>query len=408
MKKIIVLALIVLGLPLIHSCNDLPTEIGKPLLPDTVSLAAISTRDTVLIPEAINYQGMFSLFNVGTILVGKYKSMTAIALSKFADVPDTLQSLTVDDIQSVQLSIVPRRYAIGDTMSEKFGFKIYRVNRRWVPDTTTYDSIMVSPKNYLDDQPIASFDSTITLQDTMKVITIELPKDLIVQWLNTDITGIYGLAIIPNEDCNVIHQFGAQGINAGDVYQQINVYYTTKENTTASFKMISGIDCSFVTGDVPNLQNHFVLQGALNWWVKLKFDVSPIQKIAGKFAGIHKAQLEFYLDSANSYWGNYGLPENIEIRRLPEGETNISNLVGSPYYAYKDSLSNKYIFPSITSVVQDWVNADGKGELILLPYNISSASGQLDRLSFYGLDAPQIEYRPYLRIFYSYIQEQKK
>lgn len=384
------------------SCNDKPTDLAINLLPDTVLTKGISSYDTILIPAMRVYKAKFPLFNLGTLFIGKANGISAISLSNFANLPDTLGYVTEDKIEVAQLTIYPRRYALGDTNNSNLAFDIYRVNRAWTPDTTTYDSLMLSPANYFGEK-IASYQGSIQLKDTLDEITFDLPKNLIADWLKTEqvydstkkeyvakrITN-WGLAFVPTSSSNVINSFAGSKIGATKL-SKIYIRYKNQQDSTKLLNLEAGVDVAFI--DVPKpAEDDIVLWNGINYWTELSFDISMIPKLSG----IHKAQLDLFLDESKSFHANNKLDSIIEGNyfRDPTKESTFQ------YIAAGDS-TGRFRFNSLTSSFQVWNKYDGKGTIVFMPHSTTNQANELDKLVFYGLNAADTTKRPQLKIIYS-------
>jgi len=218
--RIIIASFLIVFVLHLWSCNEQPSQIAVNLLPDTASVKGISSLDTQLIVSQRVYKADFPLFNFGAILIGKAGGMTAASISNFAFIPDTLDYLKVEDIELFQLTMYPHRYTYGDSISGYFGFDVYKVNRRWNRDTTNYDSLFTSPADYFDPIPIVSWSGKIPLGDSLGTVQIDLPKELLIDWLRTETVfdpdsnknitrriPNWGIAFVPHAACNVIHRF---------------------------------------------------------------------------------------------------------------------------------------------------------------------------------------------------------
>ena len=185
LKNISSIAFIFAIIVLLSSCNDKPTDIGAELLPSNADIKTLTSYDTTLLTGNVVYAGKIESHNRGVIHVGAFRDNSVSSILRQDRVPDSLSYLTENDIDSVILTIYPERYALGDTVSGNYGFDIFKVDRRWSLDTTTWDSLFISPKNYWENQAIASYEGKITLADTMNPISIRLPKSLAVDWFRT-------------------------------------------------------------------------------------------------------------------------------------------------------------------------------------------------------------------------------
>jgi len=401
MNKLIKLILLLL-IYLLISCNDKPSELGVNLLPDTVVTKGISTLDTILIPITVSYKAYYPLFNYGINFIGKANGLTAITLSNFAGIPDTLGWLTEEKIDKVELSMYPQRYALGDTLNGILSFDIYKVARRWNPDTTNYDSLIISPANYFGEK-IASFNGKIELKDTMDIVRISLPKSLIIDWFKTEMVydtvkkdsvpkaiKNWGLAFVPTINNSVINSFAGNYINATKT-STIFVNYKDKKDTSRTISLDATIDVTFL--DVPKFDStEIIVFNGANIWTEIFFDLSMIPK----FSGIHKAQLDLFLNEEKSFSGNYGLDSLIEANYF-------MNKNSSSTFQYISAPNNLglYRFNSITSSVQVWNRTNGKGSIIIMPHSIRNQALELDKLVFYGLENPDPNKRPLLKVIYS-------
>jgi hypothetical protein len=387
----------------ISSCNDKPGDMAINLLPDTVKIKSISTYDTVLITGARVYRAKYPIFNLGTVFIGKANGITAVTLLNFAFIPDTLGTLTEDKIENAELRIYPQRYAMGDSLNGNLQFDILKVIRRWNPDTTNYDSLIVAPADYFGEK-LSSFQGRITLQDTIPYISFNLPKHLIIDWLKTEmvldtatslmvpkIIPNWGIAFVPNQSTNVINTFSSNAANTA-TSSKIFVSYKDSKDSLNVLELASSVDMTYL--DIPKPDtNDIVIQDGANYWTELSFDLSMIPK----YAGIHKSQFEMFLNPSKSYQGN------VPLDSILEGDYFYSSS-GTPtfqYLGYKEPGTYRYIYPSFTSAIQYWNRSDGKGSIVLLPNSPSNQGRELERLVFYGINAPEIDKRPVLRVIYS-------
>lgn len=413
-KKILFYIILFFPAFLLISCNDKPSDLAVNLLPDTVKIETISTFDTVLITGKQVYMPKYPIFNTGAVFIGRHDDLIASTLLNFAWLPDTLGNLKEDQIESVVMNMFPERYAYGDTIGGSFGFDIYQVTKAWRPDSTTYDSLFVSPANYFGEK-ITSWDGKIELKDTIDKIQINLPAKLIIEWLKTEMKldsatntmkpkriPNWGLAFIPKENSNVVHRFIGSAPNQMISTSIIVTYKNTGQDTVSYLNLLSGVDVTYLkTSNVDT--NSIVVQNGLNYWTKIDFDLTMIPK----FSGIHKAQFELTLDPSKSRNGNVPLDSVLEMGYFIDNQ----RVNGFTYYGARESGSNKYIFSSITSIVQ-YHNKYGKTfTLELMPNSIFNQARELERLTFYGLNATEVEKRPQLKVIYSlnpaYLEPQK-
>lgn len=387
------------------ACNDKPSDMAINLLPDTVSIRTLSSVDTLIITGKTVFTPKLPIFNTGSVFIGKFEDVSAITLLNFAFLPDTLGNLNAEDIESVELTLYPQRYAYGDTLNGNYGFDIYRVTRRWTPDSTNYDSVMVSPANYYEPNKIASYDGRITLADTMANIKLSLPPEIIIEWLKTELAldtvtntmlpkriPNWGLAFIPKENSTVINRFEASAPNKAVSSTILVKYKDVAKDSIRNLNLVSGVDVTFLKTSIPDT-NDVVLQNGLNYWTRFDFDLSSIPR----FSGIHKAQFELTLDRTRSRHGNVPLDSIIDLAYFENDlKSSFFNYTGA-----KSADSDVYVFPSITSISQYMNKYGGKFSLVLMPNSIVNQSQELERLTFFGNDDPVISKRPTLKIIYS-------
>ncbi len=412
LKKISILAFVIAFFVLLSACNDKPTGIGAELLPSNADIKTITTYDTTLLTGNVVYAGRIESHNRGVIHIGAYLDNSVTSILRYDRVPDSLSYLTENDIDSVILTIYPERYALGDTVNGYYGFDIFKVSRRWSLDTTSWDSLFVSPRNYFDDKPLATYEGRLKLADTMSPVSINLPKSLMIDWFRTvpmydsvkkvtvdSLIPNWGIALVPKPNTNVVFSFGSQN-SATNKYSVIRAHYRGKNAKDTVSYMYSALDKVFFKKNIA-IDGSIVVQNGANIWSKLQFDLSMIPPNAG----IHKAQLDIVLDSANSYHGNNKL--DTIIQALLFKEKNEEKTIFYDYTAAKDPESNLYRFPSLTSAVQKWNLEGGKGQLIITPYNMINLAYEMDKLVFFGPNHPDSSKRPVLKVIYSTIKSGK-
>jgi hypothetical protein len=388
------------------SCNEQPSQIAVNLLPDTAAVKGISSLDTQIIVSQRVYKADFPLFNYGAVLIGKADGMTAAFISNFAFIPDTLDYLKVEDIELFQITMYPHRYTYGDSISGYFGFDIYKVNRRWNRDTTNYDSLFKSPANYYDPIPIASWSGKIPRGDSLGTVQIDLPKELLIDWLRTETVfdpdsgknvtrriPNWGIIFVPHAQCNVIHRFHGNQPSPNAISSIIKVDYKDKNDSLRSFNMISGIDMTFLEVPKPDT-NFIVIHNGINYWTELQFDLSMIPR----FSGIHKSQLILHIVEDSTKIGNIKFDSTvIEANFFMNDYLNpIFQFLGANM-----TQRTQFLFPSFSSAIQYWNRTTGKGSLILMPHSINAQARQLDRYYFYGINHPDISKRPVLKVIYT-------
>ncbi len=387
---------------IISACNDLPTSISSSLLLDTIAVKPLTSRDTTIITSSNSFIYRIQIFNSGTMFLGKYDDVKGLAMIRFSEIPDTLGNLTVDDIDSATLYIPLLSYALGDSNNTtSLSFKVYKIIKLWTNETN-WDSLFTSGSisDYFDySKVIGTFNGTIIQNDTaMATLSIPLDKNLMIEWFrlqkDTDSAKtIYGIALIPDENSNVIRTLSAQTVSENRTHPYISVTYKLNNNQYTSI-MNSAIDASCTNADPPET-NSLTVQGGVSDRFNLTFDLSMIPDEAA----IHAAEIEFTFDTTGSYAGNFGFDSTLDAKLFYDS-TNQTNYI--EYYGFRlNPTSNIYQFPSITSAIQYFIRHGKKGKLTFMPGTFQTEYRQLDRMKFFNIDAADTTKRPVLRIIYS-------
>lgn len=401
-KSIIFFLFILISSVFLNSCNEGPTLVGYNFLQDTATIQKITSDDTTLIYDVKSKSHSNSLFNVGRIFVGKSRDIEAVSIIRFADIPDTLSYLQEDDIEGVRLYLYPERYALGDTINGSNNFIIKTVNLPWTIQAN-WDTI--NSAGFMGEQ-IARYDQKIVLEDTIDIAVVDLDKKFFPNWLKLqpDTNAVvvnYGIALIPEDNSNIINSFGAEGLNVqtAGTSPTLRVIYKDKNKNydVDTLFLYSGINTTFFKSDNYD-STDIVIQGGLDVQSDLYFDVSMLPP----FSGINKVQLELTLNTAKTYAGNFEQTRAIIINYVSDSLNPASNYIYISEPA--DSNSNVYVAYSITSAVQLWNRGKGKGILRLSPYNFTDQYQRLDRWVFYGIDEPDKTKRPRVKIYYNVIK----
>lgn len=398
-KKILLTLLVaVIFGKLLSSCNELPTEITYSLLYDTTTVLPI-TSDSVNFFDGGQSKYVFAkIFNTGSIFIGAWNGFRAASLLRFkeSNLPDTLLWLTEDKIDSVVLVLPFDRYLFGDSLNRNLAFKVFLINQYWT-NQVTWDSFFVNwtPNNRVDPLPLGSFSGKVETKDTITEVSVKLSKGFIIDWLkkNKDSIPIWGLLIAPEPTCNIIHQISAQFITESKVsHPRLNVYYAHPDGSYRIWKVYSAIDASVV--DVPEIDtlNNFVIQSGFSYRVSLNFDVSKLPP----FSAIHFAQLELTIDPKNTIYGNTGLDSVFTGGYF--GKNPLDSVPEISFLGRR--IGDKVYFYKVSTPIELWLKESGKGELVLYSYYWNEVR-TLNRIAFYGFDAPDPQKRPKLKIIYS-------
>lgn len=382
----------------LSSCNELPSEITYSLLYDTTIVLPVTSDSVDFFGGLQTKYVPARIFNTGSIFVGGWNGYRTASLLRFkeSNLPDTLLWLTEDRIEKVELVLPFQNYLLGDSLNTNFSFKVFLINQYWT-NKVTWDSIFNdwTPKPLIEQMPIGSFSGKIQLKDTINEISIQLQKSFVLDWLskNKDSIPIWGLLIAPDPSCNIIHQIGAQYITESKVsHPKLVVYYKNQAGGNRIWYINSAIDASVV--DVPKVDtlNSFVIQSGFSYRFSIEFDLSKLPK----FSAIHFAQLELTIDPKNTFFGNTGLDSV-----FTGGYFGDNPLDSVPLISFLGSRQGeKVIFHKVSTPIELWLKENGKGELIFYSYYWNEVR-TLNRIAFYGLNAPDPRKRPKLKLIYS-------
>ncbi len=382
----------------LYSCNELPTEITYTLLYDTTVVSAISS-DTVDFFSGGQSKFVFAqIFNTGAIFLGGWNGYRAASLLRFkeSNLPDTLLWLTEDRIDSVRLILPFSNYVFGDSINSHISFKVFLIKDYWT-NKVTWDSIFTNwnPNHRIDPIPIGYFDGNIERTDSIKEIVIPLRKGFILDWLkkSKDSIPIWGLLLAPEPSCNSIHLISAQFVTESKVsHPKLVVNYKYLDGSDRIWNIHSAIDASVV--DVPKFDTlrSLIVQSGYSYRVSLSFDVSKLPRLAA----IHYAQLELTIDPENTVYGTSGLDTIFSGGYF--GNSPLDSVPIISFFGRRQG--DKVIFSKVSSPIELWLKQDAKGEILLYSYYWNEMR-TLNRIAFFGLDAPDPMKRPKLKIIYS-------
>jgi len=378
------------------SCNEQPTDVAYDLVSDSLGIFIISQTDTNLLVSHSNFNNSPNNSNTGYFFVGRTKDIETISVLRFGSIPDSLSYLKPEDFISAEIFLYPKRYAIGDTNSPSFAFNLHKVENYWSL-AANWDSInapgMISYK-------LGSYNSAITLKDTMGSISVPIEPKILSEWLqiqpDTNIAVVnWGIALVPEQSSNVIYTFGGEGVGYANVSPIIRGVFKNKLGEIDTLFLYTAINTTFIKNH--NIDsNDIVIQGGLDTRTTLNFDLSMIPK----FAGISKMEMQFTLNKEKSIFGNFDQDETFQIDFVSDSTQGI---YGNYYYYAQASDTNftKYYCPSTTSAAETWNRHTGKGKLQLSGSDFKSMYNRLDRMVFHSFNDPDTNKRPKIRVIYS-------
>ncbi len=408
-QKIVFLNLFLLLL--LAGCNEEPTNIGIDLLQDTILIDAISTDTTKLLNDYEVFNQKSPVFNAGAFLLGKTDEMESVTFFRFAQIPDSLEYLTPEDIISCKLIMYPNNYAIGDFKNPNLSFKFQKIIGNW-NNGTKFSEVNNNPGAYLDETEYEGWSGEIDVfRDSIPYLEMDFPRDIITDWFekehfNSDTNNvadtIWGVAAIPQTESNTIHRFNGLGKSEDDDYTNIETVYVNQNGDTDTLNMTVAIEYSMINDNSP-VEGSILIQGGLSLRTRLDFDVSALPDLSA----IHKSELILHYDEEKSYWGSLGPDSVIALRLFDEIKPDDHTV--APILEWTADLisgTNQYKFESISSAVETWSRTpEKKGSVVLLSMPVEQEFRQADRMVFYGNDAENPDLRPKIKIIYSYIEK---
>ncbi len=410
MNKLIILSFSILVIVL-SSCNEAPTEIGFPFINDTISVEAISSIDNPFIVEQKVFKQHVHYINMAGFLVGKSGDFQSMTFIRFVAPKDTFKYITPDKIISSKVTLKALKYVYGDA-SAPLAFSVYDVNKLWTPKTS-WDSVFNSNIDYINlNRKIGEYNSIVNVIDTGEYISFDLDKEITSEWMKfgNDTTQYInkGIALLPNENSKNIRKFDGPTISddpAKYYYSELNIHYYNADNIIDSIKLISAMEYSLSDAPADFNETDIVLQGAVQYNTELHFDLSTLPNNIA----IHSASLELNLDLNKSKLSNNStdsLRDNEIIatyRRASGADTStVYEKTVTPAYGQKTSNFISYNFEIFTFIVEQWILRDQKKGIVLLSKApIDKLYNTIDRYIFHGINDPDINLRPKLKIIYS-------
>lgn len=425
MRKITIPYIMSLALALVFlsSCNDLPTDMGSPLLFDTVGAKSITSNDYPLITKTFNFVRKKSRMNQNAMYIGQdpVSGLKSGGVFIFSgdNIDTTLHNKIKSGLTSVQLKLYPYEYILGDTASKFLSFDIYKIkknkmeNFKWVYGLQ-YDDIISTSNNYYDpSQKVGSYTGSL-VTSYLDSIYIDIDKNLMMDWLTNDyVTATdtfvnWGLVIVPREESKCIRRFRSPAPGTGDSVnynsQLVINYSETVDNTldTVTYLLPSSVESPFTGVFAPSNPNEILVQAGVEQSTLMYFDVSQIPTNAS----IILAQLELTINREKSVIGTpdykigytslmcYNLPYKYLGYKAEDVPLSSLSKYGGLYQSGDKFIFNEYFF----EVIEDWVYNKKEGYLWFF---FADTYNKLDKLVFYGMDEPDVNKRPKLKIMYS-------
>lgn len=428
----------------LSSCNDSPADVG--LITDTLDVKSISSNEAELIVSTGTEKGDrnsavgTSITHIG--ISGEIKAYTFIRYNE-ATIPDTLDYLTADDIESANLSFFQGSYGFGDLESRNVDFDIFSLNRG-IRSNTTYEDLFSGGEAAIKDDFIANYqfqavDYSTTFSLDEQLIPFE--KNTIIDWLDfrktqkqyfdstiaysseisstlsegelNSIADFFGhdrerseyinqIGLFPNQNSNIIvRSLNDTPFNIEDASYRspiITVAYRNQESILDTFYILPARTSYFVNNIEAN-ESGFSSQGVLSHRAFVELDLSSIPQQAT----IHRAEFELTIDRENSVIGSDGI-DSVIVTSVATRDNDIGLTVGLRSQGIKLDSNDVVYFPIMADLVkairlQEDFNTF---KFIMTPNgNLIDETFYFDRLTFYGLDATDPKKRPKLKIIYS-------
>lgn len=426
------LSLIALATVVMAGCNDDPSPIGSDFLPQNVEFKTVDLP----LSEFTVQSGIAQVSNTSNeandaVLVGKASDGTiAHGLLALTTKSDRLRNISANDIVSAELRLRTFNYRYGDTTSRQINFDLASIegtfgsSAQWNDELAGKINAGISIGEYNGNYPDSS------------QISVELNKDRTAEFLNAyyrldttvptpgdtiiETVTLRTLALRASQSGSMIGSFlGVTLQNLPDSLRptlRITLADTVINLTMGVSNWITQLPSSVETG-----AGKIVLAAGAPIRTLIKFRLDSIPD----GAVIHRAELTLHVVPESQMTGTTGL-----IRRVVAYIAGNNPLGSEKYLAtYPTELGQIYLrgarpardensfeeyilFNTLGVTLTQWVrgerNLGGTGlsiannGLILALDRVSPSieSGTLDRLTFYGTDAPE-GLRPQLRIVYS-------
>ncbi|MCX6154265.1 MAG: hypothetical protein NT007_08900 [Candidatus Kapabacteria bacterium] len=387
-----------------YGCNDQPTNVGYQFIDQPIKIYTDTTSSKPIIGDYSNLNTKMINLYMGNINIGQYNGHKSIAVIRFI-VPDSLSSLTVSKIISAKVYLRTNAYIFG-SQSNVLSFSAYKVSKLITP-YSRYDSLFPNQavfSQYFDyGKVLGNYKSNNLSQiDTVtNFINFDLDPNLVVDWCKYGADTIlraknYGIALLPNPDCNVIRQFKTPAI--GDTttkYPYLQIKYIDKSGMPDSAIFESSLN--FTWSDSPEPDKYeMAIQGLVSRQFTMNVDLSAFDKLTA----FHIVQLELTADTNSMKYNTWNMKNDSMIsvyNALDSNTVPLNYIIG-----YKSALhKNKYIFYGFASFFDRLIRTESKGKFIFSVLRTAYEGSAIDPLYFYTSDCPDINSRPKFRMVYS-------
>ena len=413
-------------------CNDNPSQIGDEYLPQTIEFKELDLPlSEFSITSGIAVVSNSSNELNDAMLVGKADDgTTAHGLLALVAQSERLQGITADQIQKAELLLRTFNYRYGDTAARQIQF-----------DVASIEGVFGSAAQWNDDLA-ANVNAGITLgtynstYPDSSIISVELTPDPVADFLN----GYFRIdTLIPTPGDSVFQTVTLRtlALRASDNGSMIGSFLgttlfslpdslkptirVTLNDTVINLPLgvsnwITRYPDSFTTGE-----NTIAIGGGAPIRTHIQFELDSVPD----GAVIHRAELTLHINTDQTKQGTTSITRRVIA--LIAGENPLAPatfLATSPENLGliflrgvrpaldESSFEDRIVFAGFGTTVKQWLGAEreignirvsipNNGLLLSLDRSLPSLeSGTVDRVSFYGTDAPE-GLRPQLRITYS-------
>ncbi len=322
--------------------------------------------------------GISPFLNIGAV---QNPNISAKSLIKFKTYTDTTQ------IDSASLTLyIHKFYGQNNGI---FSCSIYEVAKQWDDDSLCVQNY----ESGFQGEYIKDF--TVSLNDTIKSLSVSLPSALIQSWLDsTTAENNYGLLFVPNNTQFITEFYSSK---ADSNQPALEIFTTTEPDTAGNVypsQIVAPTDDIFIPeGEFEPTSDHLFISNGLSLRVLMYFDVSEIPEQAT----INKAFLTVYSDTLSAFPDNQETFTVSIFHTLNQNWTlpdvQIDSVTYSSIPIKSDSAS-----ADLTSSVQNWTSNMIKNNGLLLMGRNEYMN--LDYRKLYS-SAADTSKKPSLKIFYS-------
>lgn len=411
---------------LFGACNDTPTTIGSDYVPTNVEFHRITLQADRIVSDLAAVSSSSSA-GASTILVGHAADgTTAHGLMVVSGIP-TFPS-DPGPVVGAEILMAPAGYRYPGTASDQGSFDVVSLNDVF-GDNATWNDVLVAEIN--GGTTLGTFSGSVT--DTTQRLAIPLNAAEATKFLqsyyryDTVRSSVNGVAdsVIETHILKTI-AFRAHTQSGGNIVSFLGATFLSRPDSLkpvlqvryadTTIQLAIGVSDWIASTPVQVGENMFKAAGGSSARTYMHFNVDSIPTSAT----IHEAELDFYVDTAQSTAGTFGSSNFLvayagDANTLSSGSRMVSSYTGI-FTANRQALdstsfTNKFRITSFPSLIANWLRFKrGVGGIendgIIIAFNRSSLrtdmeTGSVDRFTFYGNDAVKPELRPTLTITYS-------